>query len=336
MFLNFLRTWWCGPLNICPIYREIGVSRRGNESFAREVVTDVSVENFFRKEVRAWRRFNWYLSNAFSIAGDWGPDSVYFDRLSIDLDSPDDKSRAIEEALVFAEEIESIYGAKPLVVDTGFKGAHVHIFLSDFINWGDYQILYRYMVSYVSNKELIDKNMLQWNRLVRIPLTRNIKSGEARDTKIIYPVEVGMKDFDWRIVSILDLSKIQVVRVVIPELPKPIVIRKASRNQRWIEKIIETGLPDGRKRFILEILSPYLINIKNLSFEEALSEINTFIRNSCINHSNCGKIYDSWIRSDLERVRRKGVMPRGLDSLREKDPDLYRIIREVLSDKDLT
>ncbi|PNV79163.1 MAG: hypothetical protein C0179_07780 [Fervidicoccus sp.] len=312
-------------------FRELGVSGRDNEGFMRKVVTEISVEDFFRGDAGAWRRRNWYLSNAFSLVGDWDPDSVYFDRLSIDLDSPGDKSQAIKEALRFAEEIEGVYGARPLVVDTGFKGAHIHVFLSNCINWGDYQLLYKHMISYISNKGLVDKNMLQWNRLVRVPFTRNIKGGEARDTRIIYPTIINMEDFDWRIVSALDLSKVQVVRVVMPEIPKTIVIRKPRGSWGWAERVVETGLPDGRKRFILEVLSPYLINVKNLSVEEALEEIKRFIENSCKNHNNCGKIYESWIKSDLERVRGKRLTSRSLSSLREKDPDLYKVISEVLN-----
>jgi hypothetical protein len=36
-----------------------------------------------------------------------------------------------------------------------------------------------------------------------------------------------------------------------------------------VEKVIERGLPDGRKRFILYVLSAYLVNVKRLINELA-------------------------------------------------------------------
>jgi hypothetical protein len=40
-----------------------------------------------------------------------------------------------------------------------------------------------------------------------------------------------------------------------------------------VEKVIEKELPDDRKRFILYILSAYLVNVKGLSEEEALQVV---------------------------------------------------------------
>jgi len=47
-----------------------------------------------------------------------------------------------------------------------------------------------------------------------------------------------------------------------------------------VEKVVEKGLPDGRKRFILYVLSAYLVNVKGLSEEEALQVMQGFIENS--------------------------------------------------------
>jgi hypothetical protein len=85
-------------------------------------------------------------------------------------------------------------------------------------------------------------------------------------------------------------------------------------------------LPDGRKRFIL--------NVKGLSEEEALQVVQEFLENSCRNHGNCGKIYESFIRGDLRRVKSKGLRPVSLERLREKDPELYSLIEKTLSEAD--
>jgi hypothetical protein len=106
---------------------------------------------------------------------------------------------------------------------------------------------------------------------------------------------------------------------------------KKSRRYEWVEKIIEKGLPDGRKRFILYVLSAYLVNVKGLSEEEAIQVVQEFLENSCRNHGNCGKVYESFIRGDLQRVKSKGLKPTTLEKLREKDPDLHSLIEHALS-----
>jgi len=98
----------------------------------------------------------------------------------------------------------------------------------------------------------------------------------------------------------------------------------------WVEKIIEKGLPDGRKRFLLYVLSAYLVIVKRLSEEEAIQVVQEFLENSCRNHNNCGKIYDSFIRGDLQRVKSKGLKPVSLEKLREKDPELHFLIEQAL------
>jgi hypothetical protein len=42
---------------------------------------------------------------------------------------------------------------------------------------------------------------------------------------------------------------------------------RRPRRYEWVEKIIEEGFPDGRKRLMLYVLSAYLINVKRLSEE---------------------------------------------------------------------
>mgnify|MGYP001772635859 FL=1 len=89
--------------------------------------------------------------------------------------------------------------------------------------------------------------------------------------------------------------------------------------------MLEKGLPDGRKRFILYVASRYLVNIKNLSEEEALEKLKEFYYKA-----GTGKIYDAWIRSVIKGVKSKGLRPPSLKKLQEKDPELYEEIKRVL------
>ncbi len=150
----------------------------------------------------------------------------------------------------------------------------------------------------------------------------------------------GSEDLDELVKSIEklcseDLSSecVEKIDLFLENMKKNIFSRKKissePKRREWIEKVISRGLRDGRKRFILKVLSPYLVNVLKLSDEEAFERIREFIDNSCRNHGNCEKIYESWVRGDLRRVRSKGIKPAKLESL---DDELRELINEVLSD----
>ncbi|MEM1873295.1 MAG: DNA primase noncatalytic subunit PriX [Acidilobaceae archaeon] len=108
---------------------------------------------------------------------------------------------------------------------------------------------------------------------------------------------------------------------------------RKTPSYRWIEKLIERGVPDGRARLILYVLSRYLVNVKKLEDEEAAKVIQVFLENSCKNYGNCGKIYQTWVASTLRGVRRGGWKPWSLSRIREKDPELYDIVSAVLGER---
>jgi len=83
---------------------------------------------------------------------------------------------------------------------------------------------------------------------------------------------------------------------------------------------VERGLPDGRKRFILYVLSAYLGNVKRLDEDEALQAVLEFLDNSCRNYGKCEKVYESFIRGDLQRVRSKGLRPTTLEKTKRERP----------------
>lgn len=102
------------------------------------------------------------------------------------------------------------------------------------------------------------------------------------------------------------------------------------RVYAWVEKLIESGVPDGRSRLILYVISRYLVNVKKLSVEESERVIDVFIENSCRNHGNCGKIYKSWIRRVLESVKTGGWRPWSISRIKENDRQLYEIVSRIV------
>ncbi len=110
--------------------------------------------------------------------------------------------------------------------------------------------------------------------------------------------------------------------------------RKKGRGRRveygWVEKIIEAGVPDGRARLILYVISRYLANVKGLSPEDSERVIEDFLERSCRNHGNCSKIYKSWIRNVVSRVTRGGWRPWSLERIRREDPQLYEVVSRIV------
>ena len=103
------------------------------------------------------------------------------------------------------------------------------------------------------------------------------------------------------------------------------------RRYSWVETLIREGVPDGRSRLILYVISRYLVNVKGLDVEEAMEVIRSFVRASCERYGDCSKIYDSWVRSVLRSVKRGGWKPWSLERMRKEDPELHEIVTQVLA-----
>mgnify|MGYP001770647549 CR=1 FL=1 len=101
-------------------------------------------------------------------------------------------------------------------------------------------------------------------------------------------------------------------------------------NYEWIEKLLNSGVPDGRHRLILYVISRYLVNVKGLSERDASDEISDFLSRSCKNFGNCTKVYESWIRNVVTKVKAGGWKPWTLTKIKERDPDLYDIIIKAI------
>ncbi len=144
--------------------------------------------------------------------------------------------------------------------------------------------------------------------------------------KLYYPDNsiAGYIEFDGVVSRIYDNEGelLFEVKGVFP--PKPM----SGPDYSWIEKVIEEGMEDARKRFILYVASRYLVNIKGLSDEDAIKELKEFY-----SKKGGGKVYESWLRSVIRGVKSKKLLPWSLKRIEEKDKDLYNNIMKVLEKK---
>lgn len=91
---------------------------------------------------------------------------------------------------------------------------------------------------------------------------------------------------------------------------------------QWIERLIQTGIADGRKETLRLILAPYLIKIKN--YNES-----TYILENWLDKCNKVKELDQGFNRN-QRIKQSLRNTKGflkLDSLKMKYPWLYDIIR---------
>ncbi|AAK40821.1 DNA primase noncatalytic subunit PriX [Saccharolobus solfataricus] len=100
---------------------------------------------------------------------------------------------------------------------------------------------------------------------------------------------------------------------------------KKSSDYSWIEKVLEMGLQDSRKRFILYVASRYLVNVKGVNEDEALQTLKEFYYKL-----QSGKVYESWLKSVINGVKKKGLLPWSLKRIEERDKEMYNEIIRVL------
>jgi hypothetical protein len=94
----------------------------------------------------------------------------------------------------------------------------------------------------------------------------------------------------------------------------------------WIEKLLETPIDDYKKNAVSLILAPYLINIKKVSYEDALNIINSWL-------TKCGKLrqldqnFDYTVRYALKYSAKNGNRPLKFDTLKTKNLMLYDLLK---------
>lgn len=330
---RFYEEWLRGPQRLDDMFLELAHSSSNHVRFTRNVWMKPGEASKAIVMLRNERN----IMTSIARYPEPSPLNPVYQVVVFDFDSEVDPRLALESALAIARLLSESLDCTPLIVKTGFKGAHVHIPLKQRLGRLEFTLVAKALLKRIPERysALVDRNLVENERaLARVPYTFNIKGGERRLAVLLDHKGniIRARDFSWNNIELLDVSKLNIAIVEV-EIPKVIHLdsklgSSASVRSRWgwVEAITGRGLPDGRKRFVLHVLNPYLANILGLDVETALAKVKEFIEASCRNYGNCSKIYESWIRSDLHRVKTKGVMPAKLENLKEKDPELYNII----------
>lgn len=92
--------------------------------------------------------------------------------------------------------------------------------------------------------------------------------------------------------------------------------KDTGARYRWIEKLIETPIPDVRHRTVNLILAPYLTNVRGLAEEEATKIIEQYIER-CKQIEPNTNVNASYIRYQCHYAKTKGMKPLSMEKARE-------------------
>ena len=103
----------------------------------------------------------------------------------------------------------------------------------------------------------------------------------------------------------------------------------------WIEKLLQTPLDDYRKFVVWRILSPYLINIRKYSVEEASNLIKNWL-DKCNQLKSLDFNPNYMIKYNINSAKRNGYLPISLEKLRIENTYLYNMLAKSKVNNKLT
>jgi len=116
----------------------------------------------------------------------------------------------------------------------------------------------------------------------------------------------------------INRKNVQGIKIVRPQT--------TSRNQiKWIEKLLETPVSDGRHRITWLILAPYLVTVKGLDLEDAYDVIMAWL-DRCNKLRPVASNTKYFVRYQCKNALRNRLRPLSLNKLKRDYPDLYIII----------
>jgi hypothetical protein len=102
---------------------------------------------------------------------------------------------------------------------------------------------------------------------------------------------------------------------------------KSNSNIFWIEKLLNTAIPDFRKNATNLILAPYLVTVKKLSYQQSFNILNDWLH-KCNSHRKLDFNPDYLVKNALTTAIQKGIPPMKLVTLKDRNLELYNILHK--------
>ena len=157
--------------------------------------------------------------------------------------------------------------------------------------------------------ELVNQNLcagivvLEKNKLIKV-------IGQAIIREISKGLPIRIAELPKQVV---DYSKSITIRM--PAIAN-LDTKNAGGRRDWIERLLQTPIPDVRHRTVNLILAPYLVNTKGLDVEQASKIISNYIEKCKLIDPNT-KINDSYIRYQCEYAKKRGLKPLSMERAEE-------------------
>ena len=157
--------------------------------------------------------------------------------------------------------------------------------------------------------------------MVRIP--NSINSKNNLQVKII-------QEWDGQTPDIILLLGSFYAWILTEEMKLQKFLRKFEQNSnsvqseiKWIEKILKTPLDDYRKTITNLVLAPYLVNIRQLPFEESSSIIENWLL-ECRTERQLDFHPKQLASKALTTARKSGYKPMSLNTLKQRNSTVYQ------------
>ena len=269
----------------------------------------------------------------------------------IDLDLNNFKSEiALNKAL--KSTLDNIYGllkVRPTVLVTG-NGYHIYLPIKAFVleeesvfasfveqNEPDLSTKFmRYAEQFFTKGRHDQQHKPSVNNcLLRVPGTYNSKNGEL--VKVIQKwdghrpaIQYMLRDFRVYLIQ----ERLDQINAAAKKIKPSDRFAGHSSNSSidWIEGLLQTPVADYRKYCIWRILAPYLVNIRGLSDESALSTIMMWL-DKCNTVKRLSFYAKPKAREQILRSRRIGYYPISLNDLQRDNTELYDLTRSIWGEK---
>ncbi|MGC8651873.1 MAG: DNA primase noncatalytic subunit PriX [Candidatus Micrarchaeia archaeon] len=153
----------------------------------------------------------------------------------------------------------------------------------------------------VKGLELVNQRLsagaviLDWNTAIRLVQA-------AAKSRIMEGLPIKLSELPQEIVSFAKSAKL-----AMPNTASS-ASGGAAGQRAWIEKLLNTPIPDVRHRTVNLILAPYLVNVKGMSPEDASKVINSYIAR-CKELNPDTKITERYVEYQCNYSKKRGMKP---------------------------
>ncbi|MEM0288274.1 MAG: DNA primase noncatalytic subunit PriX [Nitrososphaerota archaeon] len=261
------------------------------------------------------------------------------ENLMLDFDDEEDLDVASEAAVRAGRAVESLFEVRPMIYFSGAKGYHVVIpFMEKALPNGGKELpsfLTFIAEKIISDARLSKNRAIDWQvinnplRFMRVVGSLHyFPDKEAKEVKLVQAWDHAFADprivyGDFSMNNIVKMHRQKRKRRNDDQYKRNYMTNPFSKG--WIEELLQHPVADGRHRLLWHVIAPYLINVKRLSLQDAF-EIAQRYFDECSKIKPLDASFGREIIRYLKYAEKDGYPPWRLETIKEKDPQLFEII----------